>query len=143
MDFIRWTVCRRSGVLATIVDGVWGGFRRKSVLMSLLGWGSEMLPKEEPLRLRAAFRRREPRMQTPAIESRIPAARPGKKPARTAVVGNLLQAGVITTGVFVEGDEDEVEVGADEGFVNLVVEDAGELAPEFDEGAAAGLGTAF
>ncbi|KAG4442297.1 hypothetical protein IFR05_002221 [Cadophora sp. M221] len=82
-------------------------------------------------------------MQTPAIESRIPTARPGKKPARTAVIGNLLQDGVITSGVFVEGEEDEVEVGAEEGFVDVVDGDVGELALELDEGVAAGLGTAF
>jgi len=51
-----------------------------------------MLPKDDPeLRRAALFRRRAPRRQTPASESKIPAASPGKKPARTAPIGKLSQ----------------------------------------------------
>lgn len=47
----RCTVFRRPGVLdVATVDGVCGGLRRKSVRISpLLGWGSDIFPKEEPL----------------------------------------------------------------------------------------------
>lgn len=104
-----------------------------------------MLPKEEPLRLRDAFRRWDPIIQTPAMESRIPAARPGKKPARTAVVGNLLHAGEINTGVLVapedsEAKEDEVA----DGFDGEVADDVGELGLELELDAdAGGPGMAF
>lgn len=110
-----------------MVEGVCGGLRRKSVRMSLrlLGWGSEMFPKEEPLRLRSALRRREPRMQTPAMVSRIPAARPGKNPTRTAVAGNLLHSWGMITGVFVEGEEEDVELGW--------VEELGDAEPEDED----------
>lgn len=100
--------------------------------MSLLGVGSDILPNEEPLRLRAAFLRREPRIQTPAIERRIPAARPGKKPARTAVTGNLSQLGEITTGVFVEGEDVVVELG--EEFLDVEEVGAAELEDELVAG---------
>lgn len=104
--------------------------------MSLLGWGSDMFPKEEPLRLRAALRRREPRMQTPATVSRIPAARPEKKPTRTAVAGNLLHSWLTTRGVFVEGEEEDVELGW---FESVVADEVGDAELEDDEAP----GTAF
>ncbi len=77
--------------------------------MSLLGWGSEIFPKEEPLWRRAAFRRLAPRRQILATVSRIPSRSPGKTPARTAVAGNLLEFAVRgVTAVFGDG-EDEVD----------------------------------
>jgi len=51
-----------------------------------------MLPKEDPeLRRAALLRRRAPRRQMLATESKIPAASPGKKPTRTAPTGKLSQ----------------------------------------------------
>lgn len=94
-DFGLWnrerTRCTPVIRLSAVLDGVWGGFRRKSVRMSLLGCGSLMLPKEEPLRRRSELRRRAPRRQTLAIVRRMPSSRPGKKPTRTAPTGNLSQ----------------------------------------------------
>ena len=45
-----WSVLRLEGTLPAVVEGVGGGLRRKSVRMSVVGWGSDMFPKEEPER---------------------------------------------------------------------------------------------
>lgn len=138
-DFTRRPPVRRlSGLLDAVVDGVCGCFRRKSVRISPteLGCGSEILPNDEPLRLRAAaFLRLAPRIQTLARESNIPRARPGKNPARTAVTGNFAHTGDTTNGVsvgegvFVEGDDVVVE----EVLIDVVELDVGELEIALDE----------
>lgn len=87
----RCTVGWRETIVLASVDGVCGGFRRKSVRMSLWGCGSEMFPKEEPLWRRDALRPRRPMKQTLAAERSTPRRRPGKKPTSMAVTGNLLQ----------------------------------------------------
>jgi len=51
-----WRVFLREGALP-LLEGVGGALRRKSVRTWLLGWGSEMFPKEEPERRREALRR--------------------------------------------------------------------------------------
>jgi hypothetical protein len=86
----RWMVFRREGVLF-VVEGVAGAFRRKSVRMSPVGWGSEIFPKEEPeRRLLICFsRRRLPQNQAQITVRVIPRASPGKKPASTAATGIL------------------------------------------------------
>jgi hypothetical protein len=89
--------------------------------MSLLGWGSEMFPKEEPLCRRAAFRRLAPRRQILATVSRIPSSSPGKKPASTAKAGNLLQCAVRGVTVVFGDGEDEVD-GVANGTVIAPVE---------------------
>lgn len=87
----RWTVGWRDGIVLA-EDGVSGCLRKKSVRMSLCGWGSEIFPNEEPLWRRDALRfPRAPRKQILATESSTPRARPGKKPTRMPVIGNLLQ----------------------------------------------------
>ena len=87
----RWTVGWRDGMVLA-VDGDSGCLRKKSVRMSLCGWGSEMFPKEEPLWRRDTLRfPRAPRKQILAMERSMPRTRPGKKPTRMAVIGNLLQ----------------------------------------------------
>ena len=117
-DFTLDTVCRLAGVM---VDGVCGGFRRKSVRTSELGCGSEMFPNEEPLfrREEALLRRRAPRRQMLASVRIIPRTNPGKKPARTALVGNLLELVSVSgeegfvveaAGLLVAGEEVEVKV---------------------------------
>jgi hypothetical protein len=102
MERTRVIVFRRVGVEGAPVEGVDGGLRRKSVRMSApLGWGSEIFPNEEPLRLRVDLRWWAPRMQIVATVLRMPATRPGKKPTRTAGAGNLLQDSVIRAVPFV------------------------------------------
>jgi hypothetical protein len=90
MERTRVIVFRRVGVEGAPVEGVDGCLRRKSVRISPLGWGSEMLPKDEPLCLRVDLRWCAPRRQIVATATSAPATKPGKKPTRTAVAGNLL-----------------------------------------------------
>lgn len=105
-----------------------------------------MFPKEETLRRRSALRRRAPRMQTAATVRRIPAVRPGKKPARTAVAGNLSHSLVMKIGVPVDG---ELEAVVDEREVAVVVRReevvviAEEVAVDALEEDGPGPGTAF
>lgn len=123
------TVCLRPGVLPAVELGVIGGFRRKSVRMSLSsGRGSEILPKEEPERRRsvecADGLRAWPKQQTPSSAKKIPRASPGKNPARTAVAGNLLQ--LCVTGIkVVEGEEVVVGFALEEADGVLVAEVVG------------------
>lgn len=102
MERTRVIVFRRVGVEGAPVDGVEGCLRRKSVRMSApLGWGSEMLPKEEPLYRLVDLWRWAPRKQIVAMVMRAPATMPGKNPTSTAVAGNLLQDSAIGAVPFV------------------------------------------
>ena len=120
----RCTVLRRAGVPSLTVDGVCGGLRRKSVRMSLLGCGSEMFPNEDPLRRRWALRRCAPNRQMLATVRRTPNTRPGKKPTRTAVIGNLSHEAVRGVVLFFAGAEEDVGDGLD--CVEAAVEDGDE-----------------
>lgn len=126
-DRTRETVFCLLGVALADEEGVWGILRRKSVRTSLVGTGSEMFPKEEPL-LRLEDLRR-PRQHTPRRARRVPIARPGKKPTRIASTGNLSQVlGMMVIGVLLE-DAAELEDGLvdDEGLLEVAVASAPEL----------------
>ena len=123
IDRMRFTVFRRMGVEEAPDEGVAGCLRRKSVRMSVpLGWGSEMLPKEDPLCLREeVFRRDTPRMHIADTVRRIPAMKPGKNPTSIARAGNLSQVSFvgIVPFVFVTGTTE-----ADCVLIKEVVRDA-------------------
>ena len=143
MERIRLMVVRRVGVEEAPVDGVVGGLRRKSVRISpplaSLGWGWEMSPNDEPLCRRVDLARWVARKRhSDASVRRIPATRPGKKPTRTADVGNLLQdasaRGVVPF---------EFATGITEAGCVLVEEVVGDEAVEVGEDEDAGAGGAF
>lgn len=119
-----------------MLEGVCGGLRKKSVRACELGWGSDMLPKEEPLRLRAALRRCEPKKQIVATDSNIPSTSPGKNPTSTAPAGNLLQCSVSVVLPFAGREEVVVRVveGTEgDGVGDFVAEVPLELELEPDE----------
>lgn len=107
MVFCLW------GVPPAEVDGVCGILRRKSVRTSLVGTGSDIFPNEEPLLRWDALRR--PRQHTTRRERRTPRERPGKKPTRSASVGNLSHvSGTMVIGVLVEDAAEVVDGLVDE-----------------------------
>jgi hypothetical protein len=123
MDRIRVFVSVRRGVVPARDDGVTGILRRKSVRMSLVATGSEMLPKSGLSLLRSCLRRQALIRQRARRVRRMPMAMPGKRPARMATTGNLSQVGdrgLIAIGVPVKDDAEDAEVR--EGFEDMVAD---------------------
>jgi hypothetical protein len=91
--------------------------------MSLVGTGSEMLPKSGLSLLRSFLRRQALIRQKARRVRRIPMKMPGKRPARMALTGNLSQVGdigLMAIGVLVKDDAEDAEVG--EGFEDMVAD---------------------
>lgn len=122
MERMRVLVLVRRGVLPPEVDGVMGNLRRKSVRTSLVATGSEMLPKSG-LFLRPSLRRQALTRQRARRVKRMPMAMPGKRPARMAPMGNLLQVGdrgLMAIGVLVEDDAEDGDI--EEGLEDIVAD---------------------